>query len=96
MNYSIEQGEMFNNYLVLLPCEIEHDGSKSLLITNNKDTRCIAKVVNKQKHQNLNIGDIVLFDYRETLRIEYDGQEYYIAKNKDIILKLNTEVDDNG
>lgn len=96
MNNEIEQGVMFNDYLLLLPCEIEHDGSNSLILTNSKDTRCIAKVVNKQQHHSLEIGDIVLFDYRESLRIEFGGQEYYIAKDKDIVLKLNMEDESNG
>jgi co-chaperonin GroES (HSP10) len=37
---------------------------------------------------NVNVGDIVLLPKIGTIRVEFDGEEYYIGQAKEILCKV--------
>ena len=37
---------------------------------------------------NFNVGDIVLLPKIGTIRVEFDGEEYYIAQSKEVLCKV--------
>lgn len=83
-----------NDYLLLTPYEIK---SKTDLIINNADTKCIGKVVIDYLRDGLisyKTGDIVLFDVRETLKYIINGKEYIIIPRSGIIGGIIEEEND--